>query len=147
MDSTWDQESKFGDEGINSLCVACPGASSLGNEGFEVREERFDESGAAQGTGGLHVMNASGPSECGSNLVERFTELDGLEVLGFFVQSGFAEGVEESLDGVEERSPVDPLWESGRLRPGEEEAPFLMAQNGEVFFPANAHGPDVSGYG
>src|SRR6478609_4135291 len=50
---------------------------------LEGREERFDESGAAQGPGGLHVTNASGPSECGSNLVECFTELDGLEVLGF----------------------------------------------------------------
>ena len=73
------------------------------------------------------MMNASGPSQCGSGMVEGFAELDGLEVLGFFVEPGFAEGVEKSLDGMEERCPVDPLGECVRIRPGEQEAPFLVA--------------------
>ena len=34
----------------------------------------------------------------GSDMVEGFAELDGLEVRGFFVESRFAEGVEKSLD-------------------------------------------------
>lgn len=92
-------------------------------------------------------MDASGPDECWGGLIERFAELDGLEVPGFFIEPGFAEDVEESLDGLEKRSPVDPLWKGVRLRPGEEEAPFVMVQEGEVFFPANANGADVPGYG
>ena len=55
-------------------------------------------------------------------------------------------GVEESLDGVEKWRPVDPLWESDRLRPSEEEAPIVVALDGEGFFPADAHGTDVPGY-
>ena len=48
---------------------------------------------------------------------------------------------------MEEGRPVEPLWECIRIGPSEEEAPFLVTEDREGFFPADADGADVTGCG
>jgi hypothetical protein len=65
-------------------------AGMLGKDRFEIGKQGFDEVRAAQVAGGMQLTNASSPGKRWSGLVECFAKLDGLEVLGFFVEPGFA---------------------------------------------------------
>jgi hypothetical protein len=122
-------------------------AGMSGKNRFEIGEQGFDEVRAGRVAGGLHLVGDSGTHQAGHGPIQCFAKLDGLEVSGFFVEPGNAQGIEESPDRVEERRPVAPLWEGVGIRPGEEEAPFLVTEDREGFFPADADGADMTGCG
>ena len=119
----------------------------LGKDRFEIGKQGFDEVRAAQVAGGLHLVGDSGTHQAGHGPIQCFAKLDGLEVPGFFVEPGFAQSIEECLNRVEEGRPVEPLWECTGIWPSEEESPFIVAEDREGFFPADADGADMTGCG
>ncbi len=89
----------------------------LEKDRFEIGNQGFDEVRAAQVAGGLHLVGDSGTHQAGHGPIQCFAKLNGLEVPGFFVEPGCAQGIEESPDRVDDECPVEPLWEGMNMPP------------------------------
>lgn len=125
------------------------GGLILTEEGIDDREKGLDEVRATEVAGCLEFVGDAGTDQRGHRFIQRLAEPDGLEMLGFFVDSGDGENLRKTGNSGEQGHLIDPTGKGFRIpaadRGGSEEAPVLGA-DAEQLLAALTNGASLRGF-